>query len=126
MRQAVKGVDNVYVDERLKTFSTLSDPTEVSKAYTRAMDTSNTGIDFSSWRDQGAGIEFGIPGTATSSVGFWRKTWSPNDGAYNILPRKGGSKGDADWEISLGLSVTDMEKVCSQHELGSWVTRIVE
>ena len=126
MRQAVQGVDKNYVNERLKTFSALSDPTEVSRAYTRAMDTSNTGLDFSSWRDQGADIEFGIPGTGTSSVAWWRKTWSPNEGAYNILPRKGGSKGTADWEVSLGLSVEDMEKVCSDDELGGWVSRIVE
>ena len=126
MRRAVAEADSTYVHERLKTFSTLVDPGEVVRAYDVAIDNANTGIDFSSWRDQGADIDFNIPGTTTSSVGTWRKTWSPNEGAYNILPRKGGSKGNADWEVSLGLSVEDMDKVCSPAELGAWVTRIVE
>lgn len=125
MRRAVK-LDNKYVSDRLKTFSSLPDPTEVFSAYHRAMDTSNTGIDFSSWRDQGADVEFGIPGTNTSTVGFWRKAWAPNEGAYNILPRKGGSKGEADWEVSLGLSIEDMDRVCSKDELGSWMSRVLE
>ena len=126
MRHAVQGVDSTYVNSRLKTFSALADPTETSRAYTRAMDTSNAGLDFSSWRDQGADVEFGIPGTGTSTAAFWRKAWSPNEGAYNILPRKGGSKGTTDWEVSLGLSVDDMESVCSKNELGGWVSSIVE
>ena len=126
MRRAVQGVDSAYVHERLKAYSAVSDPAEVVKAYTRAMDTSNTGIDFSSWRDQGAEIEFGIPGAGTSKVDWWRKTWSPNEGAYNILPRKGYGKGLADWEVSLGLSVEDMTELCSESELGPWLSRVVE
>lgn len=126
MRQAVQGVDSAYVSERLKMFSAMADPTETSRAYNRAMDTSNTGLDFSSWRDQGADLEFDIPGAGTSTVAWWRKAWTPNEGAYNILPRKGGSKGPADWEVSLGLNVEDMEKVCSAGELGGWVSRVVE
>lgn len=126
MRQATQNVDSKYVSERLKTFSALADPTETSRAYTRAMDTSNTGLDFSSWRDQGADVEFAIPGTGTLAVHYWRKAWSPNEGAYNILPRKGGSKGTADWEVSLGLSVEDMERVCLGGELGAWAKTIVE
>ena len=126
MRQAVQNVDSTYVNERLKTFSALRDPTEVSRAYTRAMDPSNTGLDFSSWRDQGANVEFSIPGVGCSRVHVWRKAWSQNEGAYNILPRRGWSKGDADWEISLGLSVEDMERVCSEGELGGWLSRVVE
>lgn len=126
MRQAVQSVNRDYVNDRIKTFSMLGDPTVVSKAYTRAMDTSHTGIDFSSWREQGANVEFNIPGTTTSTVDFWRKAWSPNEGAYNILPRKGHSKGDANWEVSLGLTVEDMEVVCSGDELGAWVSRLVE
>lgn len=126
MREAVSKVDAEYVSERLKTFSSLPDPSEPCRFYTQAMDTTHTGLDFSSWRDQGADIEFGIPGIAQSTAQFWRKTWSPNEGAYNILPRKGGSKGPADWEVSLGLSVEDMDKVCSHEELGGWTCRIVE
>lgn len=126
MREAVSGVTTEYVMNRLNTFSALSDPTETSRAYSHAMDTSNTGLDFSSWRDQGADVEFSIPGAGTSTAQFWRKAWSPNEGAYNILPRKGGSKGTADWEVCLGLTVEDMEKVCSDGELGGWFSKSVE
>lgn len=125
MRQAVK-LDNKFVMDRLRTFSSLSDPGQVFKAYDRVMDNSTTGIDFSSWRDQGANIEFGIPGTTTSSVNFWRKAYSPNVGAYNILPRKGGSKGEDVWEVSLGLSVEDMDRACAEEELGGWLLRVLE
>lgn len=126
MRQATQSVTPAYVERRLRTFSSLEDPTETSRLYAAAMDTAHTGLDFSSWRDQGADIEFDIPGAGTSTVQYWRKAWSPNEGAYNILPRKGGSKGPADWEISLGLSKQDMEIVCSEGELGGWTTRIIE
>ena len=126
MRQAVQDLNDAYVDERLKMFSMLADPADTSRAYTQAIDATHTGIDFSSWRDQGANCEFNIPGLARPTIDFWRKAWSPNEGAYNILPRKGGSKGEANWEVSLGLSVIDMENVCSKDELGGWISRIVE
>lgn len=126
MRQATQSVTPDYVEKRLRTFSSLQDPTATSRLYAAAMDLAHTGLDFSSWRDQGADIEFAIPGAGTSTVQYWRKAWSPNEGAYNILPRKGGSKGPADWEISLGLSKRDMEIVCSEGELGGWTSRIIE
>ena len=126
MRRATEGVNKTYVIDRLKTFSSLEDPTEVPSIFERAMDTSKTGIDFSSWIGQGADLEFGIPGIGSSTIAFWRKAWSPNEGAYNILPRKGGSKGMANWEVSIGLSVEDMEKVCQQLQDGGWLERIIE
>lgn len=126
MRRATEGVTKKYVNDRLTTFSALADPTELPAIYGQAMDTSHTGIDFSSWIAQGADLEFGIPGIGTSTVAFWRKAWSPNEGAYNILPRKGGSKGNANWEVSIGLSVEDMEKVCQQLQEGGWLERVVE
>lgn len=126
MRRATEGVKKTYVNDRLKTFSTLADPTEVPSIFGRAMDTSTTGIDFSSWIAQGADLEFDIPGIGSSTIAFWRKAWSPNEGAYNILPRKGGSKSMANWEVSIGLSVEDMEKVCEQLQEGGWLERIVE
>jgi trichothecene 3-O-acetyltransferase len=126
MREATQSVTPDYLEQRLRTFSSLHDPTETSRLYAAAMDTAHTGLDFSSWRDQGADIEFGLPGAGTSTVDFWRKAWSPNEGAYNILPRKGGSKGPANWEISLGLSKRDMAIVCSNEELGAWCSKIIE
>ena len=126
MRRATEGVNKKYVNDRLTTFSALPDPTEIPSIYGKAMDTHTTGIDFSSWIAQGADIEFGIPGIGTSTLEFWRKAWSPNEGAYNILPRKGGSKGTANWEVSIGLSVEDMKEVCEQLEDGAWLERVVE
>lgn len=126
MRRAAEGVNTTYVNDRLKTFSSLEDPTEVPSIFGRAMDTSKTGIDFSSWIGQGADEDFGIPGIGTSKIAFWRKAWSPNEGAYNILARAGRSGGMANWEVSIGLAVDDMERVCSQLLEGGWLERIVE
>ena len=126
IHDAIQAVDSINVKERLNILSAISDPTQVTRAYKQTLDTPNTGIDFSSWRDQGAEIEFSVPGAGTTTAEFWRKTWSANEGVCNILPRKGGSKGEADWEVLLALSVEDMESVCSEGELGAWVSRVVE
>ena len=124
IRAAVLRVDSAYVQDRLRVFSNVADPTFAANAYKKALDMPNTGLDMSSWQDQGADFDFGIPG-ASSKPDFVRKTYSANQGACNILPRKGGSKGNADWEVLLGLSVADMEMVCSKEELGAWLKRVV-
>ena len=126
MRRATEGVTKTYVNDRLTTFSALPDPTRIPSIYGRAMDTSTTGIDFSSWIAQGADVEFDIPGIGSPTIEFWRKAWSPNEGAYNILPRKGGSRGTANWEVSIGLSIEDMTKVCEQLQQVGWLERVVE
>lgn len=125
IRAAVRQVDKFYVQDRLHVFSKMADSTFAATAYKKALDMANTGLDMSSWQDQGADLDFGIPG-ATSKPDFIRKTFSANEGACNILPRKGGSKSQADWEVLLGLSVADMEILCSKGELGAWVKRWVE
>ena len=125
IRAAVAQVDKAYVSDRLHVFSRIADPTFTATTYKKALDMPNTGIDMSSWQDQGADLEFGIPG-ASSKPEFVRKTFSANEGACNILPRKGGSKGSANWEVLLGLSVSDMENVCSKAELGAWMQGWVE
>lgn len=125
IRVSVLKVDKHYVQDRLHVFSQIADPTFTATAYKKALDMSNTGIDMSSWQDQGADLDFGIPG-ASSKPEFVRKTFSGNEGACNILPRKGGSKGNANWEVLLGLSVADMEAVCAKGELGAWAKGWVE
>lgn len=125
IRAAILRVDKQYVQERLAVFSKVADPTFTPIAYKKALDMPNIGIDMSSWQDQGADLDFGIPG-ASSKPEFVRKTFSANEGACNVLPRKGGSKSTADWEVLLGLSVCDMETVCSKGELGAWFEGWVE
>lgn len=125
IRAAVLRVDKTYVSDRLHVFSKIADPTFTATAYKKALDMPHTGLDMSSWQDQGADLDFGIPG-ASSKPEFVRKTFSANEGACNILPRKGGSKGTADWEVLLGLSVSDMEVVCSKGELRAWMKGWVE
>lgn len=126
IRQAVDAVDDAYVRKRLALFGSVPDPAEIPIASKRALDMPNTGLDFSDWREQGADIEFGIPGACSSKPDWVRKTWSANEGAVNFLPRRGGRKGSAGWEVLLALSVEDMEKVCSELAVGGWVSRVVE
>ena len=126
IRAAGQKVDNSYVQDRLHVFSRIADPTFTATAYKKALDMPHTGMDMSSWQDQGADLDFGIPG-ASDKPEFVRKTFSANEGACNILPRKGGrAKSNEDWEVLLGLSVADMETVCSKGELGAWVKKWVQ
>ncbi|KAK5684027.1 hypothetical protein LTS10_003891 [Elasticomyces elasticus] len=126
VRHAVDAVGDAYVRKRVALFNSIVDPGEIGIAGKRALDMPNTGLDFSDWREHGADVEFGIPGADSSKPGWVRKTWSANEGAINILPRKGGRKGGADWEVLLALSAEDMEEVCSVLEDGGWVNRVVE
>lgn len=63
IREAVEAVDEKYVRQRLALYGNLTDPTGVVRAFRKAIDMSTTGLDFSDWRDQGADIDWGIPGT---------------------------------------------------------------
>ncbi|KAK5144861.1 hypothetical protein LTR32_003272 [Rachicladosporium monterosium] len=124
IRQAVVAVDDAYIRKRMALFKNVSDPAEIPIAAKRALRMPSTGLDFSDWREQGADVEFAIPGAGSKSPDWVRKTWSANEGTVNILPRKGGRKGSADWEVLLALSVEDMEKVCTELTLGGWTLRI--
>jgi trichothecene 3-O-acetyltransferase len=95
--------------------------------YARSIDAANTGLDFSSWVEFGADLDFGIPGTEWPDPDWVRKTWSTNPGACNIMPRKGGRQGGMkDWEVVLGLKEDEMVKVCGKSELGRWAYIIAE
>ncbi|KAK3652057.1 hypothetical protein LTR56_003282 [Elasticomyces elasticus] len=126
IRHAVDAVGDAYIRKRVALFSSVRDPAEIAMASKRALDMPNTGMDFSDWREHGADVEFGIPGADSSKPDWVRKTWSANEGAINILPRKGGRAGAADWEVLLALNAEDMEEVCSVLEDGGWVSRVVE
>ncbi|KAK5735963.1 hypothetical protein LTR17_007798 [Elasticomyces elasticus] len=123
IRHAVDAVGDAYIRHRLALFSVIVDPAGIAMAGKRALDMGNTGMDFSDWREHGADVEFGIPGADSSKPDWVRKTWSANEGAINILPRKGGRTGAADWEVLLALSAEDMEEVCSVLEDGGWKPR---
>ncbi|KAK0846556.1 hypothetical protein LTR03_006833 [Friedmanniomyces endolithicus] len=126
IRQAVVAVDDAYIRKRMALFKFVPDPAEIPIAAKRALRMPSTGLDFSDWREQGADVEFAVPGAGSTTPDWVRKTWSANEGAVNILPRRGGRKGCADWEVLLALSVEDMEKVCTELTLGGWVSRVVE
>ncbi|KAK3395289.1 hypothetical protein B0H63DRAFT_518353 [Podospora didyma] len=115
------------------------------------IDQSETGLDFSSWAELGADLEFEIPGTASSSSSYGtsygtfagtsssssggnlnlkpdlaRKTYSAIDGSMNIMPRRGGARGeDADWEVLFALRVKDMDKICGNDQLGKYLAQPV-
>ena len=125
-REAASFVDDLYIRKRLRLYESIEDLGDMATAFKRRIDMPNTGLDFSDWRDQGADYDFSIPGTATAEPEWVRKTWSANEGAVNIMPRKGGAQGYADYEVLLALSVEDMNKVCAESELGGWTSRIVE
>ena len=126
IRAALAAVDDAYVKQRLCVFSRLADPTHVPRAYKAALDMPSTGLDLSSWLDQGADVDFGIPGCDPPAPQWVRKTFSAHEGVVNILPRKGGSRGGEAWEVLLGLSADDMSTVCAPQELGAWTLRVVE
>lgn len=122
IRRALQSVDAAYVQSRLELFRRLPDPQAVDAAHKRAIDMPDSGLDCSSWRDQIAGIDFGIPG-ASPAPRWFRKTYSVTPGSCNILCRTGPDK-EADWEVALVLSCEDMEKVCSAALLGPWLARV--
>ncbi|KAK3113340.1 hypothetical protein LTR53_009462 [Teratosphaeriaceae sp. CCFEE 6253] len=127
VRTAVSAVDDTYLRARQALFSSLPTPSTIPTALQRRMDLPNTGLDFSDWREQGADVEFGIPGAESSEADWVRKTWSANEGAVNFMPRHGGGRGgDADWEVLLALSVADMGRVCEELMNGGWASRVVE
>lgn len=125
IRDAVDVISQDSVLNRLNLFATIRDPTELPRNYTENLDLSGYGLDFSSWKDQCADLDFGIKGAATKCPDFVRMTWLASEGALNILPRRGGSDGDADWEVLLGLREDDWVGVMADLLLGGWAVKSV-
>jgi hypothetical protein len=98
---------------------------EVDAAVRRAISRHSTGVDVSVGVTLGADIEFDIPGAAEGGMkAAWvRRAYVPNEGFMGVLPRQGGAKGDADWEIWLGMREEDMDSLAEEGELGGWLCR---
>ncbi|KAK8233896.1 transferase family-domain-containing protein [Phyllosticta capitalensis] len=126
IRAAIQEVDKDYAQQRLDLWASLQDPSSTLHAFWRALDMPDTGIFLSSWVNFGADVDFAIPGTTTGCAQYVRKPWSASEGACNILPRKGGTKGDADWEVLVQLSVEDMERLCVETEFGRLANKVIE
>ncbi|KAK4041142.1 hypothetical protein C8A01DRAFT_34874 [Parachaetomium inaequale] len=98
---------------------------EVGAAVSRAMARHSTGLDASVHIGLGADVEFEIRGVRGGKrKAVWvRRAYVPNDGAMNLLPRIGGTKGEADWQVWLALREEDMRVMEEQGELGAWLSR---
>nr|POF05875.1 o-acetyltransferase anaat [Quercus suber] len=125
IRDAVDTITQDTVRDRLQLFATIHDPAELHNNYAKALDLPGYGLDFSSWKDQCADLDFGIEGASSKSPDYVRMTWLASEGALNILPRRSGSDGDANWEVLLGLREKDWVGVQDDLLLGGWATRIV-
>ncbi|KAK0648638.1 hypothetical protein B0T16DRAFT_506981 [Cercophora newfieldiana] len=126
VRKAIQAFDDpAHIARHLSLLSNVlsgDDPDLLAKASDAALDTQRTGLDASVWADFGLGIDFGIPGAVRGKPDWMRKTYSAgNNGSLNILPRQGGTKGDADWEILLSLRRDVMDRILEKTELGGFI-----
>jgi hypothetical protein len=99
---------------------------EVDTAVRRCIARHHTGLDVSVGVGLGADVEFEIPGVngGEKTKPTWvRRAYVANDGSMNLVPRRGITKGDRDWEIWLALRREDMKVVEEQGELGAWLLR---
>lgn len=96
---------------------------EVDAAVRRKIARHHTGLDASVGVGLGADLEYDIPHVegGKRKAAWMRRAYVPYDGAMNILPRRGGTGGDEDWEVWLGLRKEDMDVLTSKGELGQWL-----
>ncbi|KAL2270572.1 hypothetical protein VTJ83DRAFT_2756 [Remersonia thermophila] len=96
---------------------------DVDAAIRRSIARHSTGVDMSVGVGLGADVEFDIPGVAGGKgpAAWTRRAYVPFDGFVSILSRKGGSKGDEDWEVWVALREEDMADLAGERELGGWV-----
>lgn len=126
LRSTLEGIGKDHVLQRIALLSQLNHPTDASAAAARACHPAVTGVKFGSLVNFGADLDFGIPGTTgDGSPRFCRKPWMYDEGMVNILPRKGGTKGSADWEILLCLPASTIEIMLRSHEFGQYIKRFV-
>ncbi|KAK3376510.1 hypothetical protein B0T24DRAFT_525230 [Lasiosphaeria ovina] len=94
----------------------------ISNAFTYDLDKGRTGLSNSITTRMGADVMFAhVPGVRPGPPGWVRKTYSATEGSMNILPRRGGAAGAADWEVSVALRVDDMDRICAAQELGQYL-----
>lgn len=109
IRVAIDGVTNASMRRRLARVARLADVQDTVTAIP-AFDKA-FGLDFGSLATFGADLEFDIPGTAGSRADFCRKIMPGQEGIANLLPRRGGTQGDADWEVAVSLRKEQAELV---------------
>lgn len=125
IRTQLEEVDREYILQRLAVLSSLEKPTKASIAAQRACKATVGGIKFGSLVGFGADIDFGIPGTAEGRPRWCRKPWMHDEGMINILPRRGGTGGDAPWEILVCLPKGIIKAMLKWTEFGQFVDRRV-
>ncbi|KAI0012308.1 hypothetical protein F4779DRAFT_84558 [Xylariaceae sp. FL0662B] len=122
IRRAVNAVDPDYAQQQLSTPAPVEDAREARDAITRALDMPNTGVRVRSQATLGADLKFGIPGIGGDGTPRWiRKPWISSEGDVVILPRRGGTEGDANWEFVVALEKDDMGCLVCLLERG-WCT----
>ncbi|KAI1842648.1 hypothetical protein JX266_011110 [Neoarthrinium moseri] len=127
IREGISDVTKAYTVPRLRKLAQLEDPTKASTAAARACLPTKTGVKLGSLVDFGADTNFGIPGTAGDGrPRFCRKPWMMDGGMVNILPRRGGTHGDAPWEILVCLPAHTIEKLVHNDALGPFIDSYVQ
>ncbi|KAK0642898.1 hypothetical protein B0T16DRAFT_511917 [Cercophora newfieldiana] len=123
IRTAIQTLDDpAQVRRHIAIAGAAEHPPSVDLAVRRAIDRGVAGVDASSWIGLGADVNFRIPGTGNGGKpAFVRRAYSPFPGAMSLMPRSGGTRGDANWEIWLALREDDMERLMGQEEMGRFL-----
>ncbi|KAJ2900062.1 uncharacterized protein MKZ38_002680 [Zalerion maritima] len=119
IRDHLIDIDHSYVTRRLRYLDSLANPRLAGLALSRARQASTFGVDFASLATFGADLDFGdfepprpepvVPEPGSGKPTCIRKIFAGGEGTVNVLPRRGGTKGPADWEIQVSLREEDME-----------------
>ncbi|KAF2089778.1 hypothetical protein K490DRAFT_62652 [Saccharata proteae CBS 121410] len=129
IRRAINSVDNNYVQQRLALFASVADVSAPPVAILKALNLAGnpgTGLYITSWAEFGADADFGIEGTTEGCAEWIRKPLCGDEGGNIVLPRRGGMKGNANWEVLVQVRRLEMRRLASEGELGGWAERIVE
>ncbi|KAK8041986.1 hypothetical protein PG993_006509 [Apiospora rasikravindrae] len=131
IRQELLGIEPDKIEDRLAILTTLAQPQEAAVARRRAVQSHKYGVKVGSLVDSGADVDFGIPGTPREDGNggrprFIRKPWMADNGMVNIMPRRGGSRGDDDWVVLVCADSPVLEQLCLAGELGRWASGFVD
>ena len=95
-------------------------PSMIDSAVRRCTDRDLAGLDCSVGANFVADLDYHIPGTQASGgkPTFSRRPWTPHAGVVRFMPRSGGTKGDADWEVVIALPEDQIVHLAGPDELG--------